>query len=110
MTVRNPPFHDWCRTSVALYSAEYDADLTVQMREAAKAELDARASVQFHIDRPKPELADLGEYQDVRIRKDDSHQVKKIRNELSMWRARLREPIWSSHARGRRDYREPFVG
>jgi hypothetical protein len=108
--LRDPPFHDWCRTSVALYSAEYDDDLTAQMRDAAKAELDARASAQVQIDRLKEELADLGEYQDVRIRKDDSDQVKRIRNELRMWRARLRPPIWPSHARSRRDYREPFVG
>jgi len=37
-----PPFHWWCRTSVALYLPKYDDELTVQMRGAARRELDAR--------------------------------------------------------------------
>lgn len=108
--LRGAPFHDWCRTSVALYQEAYDDGLTAELRGSAKAELSARANAQTNIDRLKQELADLGQYPNVRIRKDDTEKMKKLRNELRIWRARLREEIWPSHARSRRNYKEPFVG
>ena len=37
------PFHDWCRTSIAMIpTAMPEDDLTAQMRDAARAEIDAR--------------------------------------------------------------------
>lgn len=41
--MRDPPFHWYCRTSVALYLQSYDEGLTDRMRSAARAELTARA-------------------------------------------------------------------
>lgn len=38
-----PPFHGYCRTSVALYQAEYDDGLTERMRSGADKILDERA-------------------------------------------------------------------
>lgn len=40
--MRDPPFHWYCRTSVALYQDEHDDGMTAEMREAAGAELKAR--------------------------------------------------------------------
>jgi|GEM_PF-1499636 len=108
--MRRPPFHDYCRTVWVLYNSRFDDELTGQMTAASRAELAAREHAQSHIDELKAKLAELGEYQDVRIRKDDSDEVKKLRNDLRMWRARLREDIWPSHARSGRSYREEFVG
>ena len=42
-TQPRPPFHKWCRTATALVQRKYAADdLTQQMRDAARAELNAR--------------------------------------------------------------------
>jgi hypothetical protein len=39
----HPPFHRWCRSATALVQRQYAADdLTARMREAARAELNAR--------------------------------------------------------------------
>ncbi len=38
-----PPFHYWCRSSVALYLAKYDDGLGERMRQAARQMLDERA-------------------------------------------------------------------
>jgi hypothetical protein len=108
--IMRPPFHWWCRTSTALYRAFYEDGLTGEMRDAARAELDARAAAQTKIDHYKEELAKRGAATDVRIRKDDPAEIKELRRQLRIWRNRLREPIWPSHARSRRNYTEPFVG
>ena len=98
-----PPFHDYCRTATALVLREDIADdLTVQMREAALAELGAREAAQWQIDVVKSELAKLGARPDVRIRKDDTEQIKKLRNKLRMWKVRQRQEIHPAHARSRR--------
>lgn len=107
---RDPPFHDWCRTSVALYHELYDDGLTLEMRSAANAELQARAAAQEKIAEHKAKLASLGAAPDVRIRKDDTKEIKEARRQLRIWRNREREVIWPSHARSRRDYKESFVG
>jgi hypothetical protein len=42
--MRNPPFHPYCRTAVVLVrDSEKDDDLTMEMRDAARAEIQARA-------------------------------------------------------------------
>lgn len=85
-----------------MQASEAEDELTQQMREAANAELEARASAQSHIDKISARLAKLGYKPDVRIRKDDPPKVVRLRNELRTWRARLREEIHPAHARSRR--------
>ena len=42
-TMERPPFHRWCRTATALVQRQFAADdLTTQMRDAARDELNAR--------------------------------------------------------------------
>ena len=94
-----PPFHDYCRTAVVLVRNEDVNDRTTNlMRDAARAEINARASAQSRIDDYKKRLADLGAAQDVRIRQDDTAQIKNLRNKLRQWRERLREPIHPASA------------
>jgi hypothetical protein len=101
--LRDPPFHWWCRTSVALVRAEDAQDeLTGEMRRRADEELAARAEAQRHIDELKAELTRLGAAPDVRIRKSDTAEIRRLRNELRMWRARLRVEIHPSHGRSKR--------
>jgi len=101
--LRDPPFHWWCRTSVCLVRPE-DADdqLSQAMREAARAELEARAEAQRHIEEIKAELARVGAAQDVRARKGDSPYITGLRNDLRMWRARERVEIHPASATSRR--------
>ena len=40
--MKDPPFHWYCRTSVALYLDDYDDGYTAQMRESARTEIEAR--------------------------------------------------------------------
>lgn len=40
--VQSPPFHDYCRTSTALYVEQFDDGLTEKMQEAARLELELR--------------------------------------------------------------------
>lgn len=42
--MHDPPFHDYCRTSVALYMPEFDEGYTDQMRQAAELEARLRES------------------------------------------------------------------
>ena len=37
-----PPFHAWCRTSVALYLPKFDDGLTARMEKSANIVLDER--------------------------------------------------------------------
>jgi hypothetical protein len=101
--LRDPPFHWWCRTSVALVRSE-DADdrLSQAMRGAAQAELAIREEAQRQIEEIKRELAGLGAAQDVRKRKGDSAEVTRLRDNLRMWRARERAEIHPASATSRR--------
>lgn len=101
--LRDPPFHWWCRTSVALVRAE-DADdpLSESMREAARAELAAREEAERNIEEIKVELAGLGAAPDVRKRKADPPEVTRLRDLLRMWRARERVEIHPATATSRR--------
>ncbi len=48
--MRNPPFHPYCRTSVVLVrDKEAEDELTTEMRDAAAAELDARARTKTRV-------------------------------------------------------------
>ncbi len=76
--------------------------LTRQMRDAARAELNARATAQAHIDDLKKQLADLGQTPDIRIRKDDTQEIKNLRTQLRNWKAKERVEIHPAHARSRR--------
>jgi hypothetical protein len=49
---KDPPFHDRCRTSVALYLAEYDDGYTDMMQEAAQLEQQARESDNYKAPHP----------------------------------------------------------
>ena len=94
-----PPFHYGCRTSIALVlRSEADDDLTAKMRKAGRAELKFRDKAQSHIDRLKKELADDGQFQDVRIRQADDAATKRRRNAIRMWQERLKERVYPSHA------------
>jgi hypothetical protein len=98
-----PPFHWYCRTAVApIHRDEVNDSTTVKMREAAQAELKARADVAAQEERLEKRLAALGERPDIRVRKDDSDAVRGLRNELRMWRARARVEIHPAHATSRR--------
>ena len=90
--------------------AALDARIARLIDQLGSEDFKAREAAQNEIDRLKQELVKRGERPDVRIRKDDSDEVKDIRKELRIWRNRLREDIWPSHARSRRNYTEPFVG
>jgi len=104
--LRDPPFHWWCRTSVALVRAQDAQDeLTQEMRRRADEELAARAEAQRHIDELETELTRLGAAPDVRLRLSDTAEIRRLRNELRMWRARLRVEIHPSHGRSRRGAR-----
>lgn len=108
--IMRPPFHWWCRTSTALYRKFYEDGLTTEMRDASRAELEARESAQARIDEYKGKLASLGAATDVRIRRDDTPEIREARRQLRIWRNRLREDIWPSHARSGRNRTERFVG
>lgn len=96
------PFHWYCRTSVAMYHEMFEYGETERMESRAKEELDKRAEAQTHIDELKQELADLGMHQDVRHRKDDTDEVKKLRDDLRYWRVVARIEIHPAHATSRR--------
>jgi len=102
------PFHWYCRTSVAMYHESFEEGETEQMREAARAELEARAGAQAHVDEIKRRLADMGQQQDIRVRQDDTDEVKRLREQLRMWKERVRVEIHPAHAtskRGEGDWR-----
>ena len=86
------PFHWWCRTSVALLTAdEVGDDVTGWMRGAADAELARRAALLEEMERVKGELRGLGAAPDVRHRAGDSAAVTGLRDELRRLRAELEE-------------------
>lgn len=94
-----PPFHWNCRTAEALVlRSEADDSLTARMRKASRDELRFRDEAQSHIDRLKKELADDGQFQDIRIRQADDAATKRKRNAIRMWQERLEEEIWPSFA------------
>ena len=96
-----PPFHWYCRTSVALVPADQAEDeLTAQMREAARAELRARAETAERIREVQQRLAELGAAPDAKARADDTAEVTQLRQELK--RLRLRPEIHPAHATSRR--------
>lgn len=99
-----PGFHWDCRTSVALVARE-DAndDLSLRMRGAARVELRFRETAQANIDRLKKQLADAGQKQDIKLRKDDDKPTKRLRNEIRMWQNRLKAEVHPSHATSRRN-------
>ena len=99
-----PGFHWWCRTSAVLVARE-DAndDLSFRMRGAARVELRFRETAQANIDRLKKALADAGQAQDIKLRKDDDKPTKRLRNEIRMWQNRLKAEIHPSHATSRRN-------
>jgi len=95
------PFHWYCRTSPALVPADRAEDeLTVQMREAARAELRARAETAERIREVQQRLAELGAAPDARARADDTAEVTRLRRELK--RLRVRPEIHPAHATSRR--------
>jgi len=98
-----PPFHWYCRTAVALVpSQKKDDELTHAMQNAARAELSARAEAQAQMDKIKKRLADLGQTPDIRIRKDDTQQIKSLRTKLRNWKAHERIEIHPASALSRR--------
>lgn len=100
---RRPPFHWGCRTSVALVlRSEADDSLTARMRKAGRDERRFRDEAQSHIDRLKKELADAGQFQDIRIRQADDAETKRRRNAIRMWQERLKEEVHPSFALSRR--------
>ena len=77
------PFHWYCRTSIALVTAdEIEDELTRRMREAAEAEIARRAAIQAQIDEVKAKLVALGAAPDIRHRQGDSERVTVLRDEL----------------------------
>lgn len=50
--VQNPPFHNYCRTSTALYMEQWDDGLTEQMRQAARLETEARDKANYKAPHP----------------------------------------------------------
>jgi len=96
------PFHWYCRTSVAMYHEMFEYGETERMEYRAKVELEARAEAQTHIDELKKRLAELGARPDVRHRKDDTDEVKKLRDDLRFWRISARMEIHPAHATSRR--------
>jgi len=77
------PFHWYCRTSVALVTAdEVEDDLTEQMLAAAAAELARREAIQRQIAEVKAALVAEGAAPDVRHRAGDSERVTVLRDEL----------------------------
>lgn len=49
---RDPPFHDYCRTSIALYLPDFDDGYTDDMKEAARLERKARESDNYRAPHP----------------------------------------------------------
>jgi hypothetical protein len=97
--VQAPPFHDYCRTAVVLVrNQDVDDRTTRLMQEAALNERRAREAAQSRIEDLKKQLADLGAAPDVRIRQDDTAQIKNLRNKLRRWRAKEREEIHPASA------------
>ena len=77
------PFHWYCRTSVALVTAdEVEDDLTERLLAAAAAELARREAIQRQIADVKARLVALGAAPDVRHRAGDSERVRVLRDEL----------------------------
>ena len=86
---RAPPFHHECRTAVTLVLRSEAGDgFTARMRKMSRDVLQIREEAQSHIDRLKKELADDGQFQDVRIRQADTTKTKRLRNEIRMWQKR----------------------
>jgi hypothetical protein len=98
-----PPFHDDCRTVVALVLRKYrDDELTRQMGGDARAELRTRATIQARIDALKRQLADLQAAPDVRVRQADNTQVRNLRAQLRYQQGLLRAEIRPASATGGR--------
>lgn len=94
-----PPFHWYCRTAIALVpNRQKDDELTRAMQDAAKSELVARVEAQAQMNEIKKKLADLGQTPDIRIRKDDTQQIKSLRTKLRSWKARERVEIHPASA------------
>lgn len=102
-----PPFHYYCRTAVALVRQDDTEDgVTRAMRDASDAELQARGAAKAQQERLERELAELGAKPDVRIRRADSDAVRKLRDELRMWRERERVEIHPAYSASRRGQSE----
>ncbi|KPK91522.1 MAG: hypothetical protein AMJ88_13525 [Anaerolineae bacterium SM23_ 63] len=82
--IKDPPFHDYCRTSQALIRPdEVGDDLTQAMESAARAELDAREQDRILAQEIREKLVKLGVEPDGRVRAGDSDEVKRLRGELT---------------------------
>lgn len=87
--IQFPPFHDWCRTVSALVDVSQAGDeLSKAMRQAGRAEREARAEDQRRIEALKEQLTDLGVAPNARILNDDTAEIKRIRRELKAARKR----------------------
>jgi hypothetical protein len=96
-----PPFHDYCRTvSVLVARSEANDELSQAMRQAGRAEREARAEDQRKIEALQQQLRDLGVAPNARILKDDTAEIKRVRRELKA--ARQRPEIHPASALSRR--------
>jgi len=97
--MEDPPFHWFCRTSVALvHRDQLEDELTQKMEKASKRELAFREEARQAQRELEAELKRLDAQPDVRIRKNDSKKVKEIRQRLREWRERERQEIHPAHA------------
>lgn len=77
------PFHDWCRTSVALVPKHLaDDDLAQQLRNDAQRWIIARHNARVEAGGIIQELIDLGTPGNSRARKDDTAEITRLRREL----------------------------
>lgn len=77
------PFHDWCRTSVALVPKHLsEDDLAQRLRNDAQKQILIRNNAKAEARDVTQQLVDLGTPGDSRVRKDDTKEIKKLRRRL----------------------------
>jgi hypothetical protein len=94
--MQQPPFHDHCRTTSALYQDEYDLGLTDRMRDAARGEAGRRREINEQIADVKKRLVKAGAQPDARMRQDDGKRVIELRRELKRLRREMQTEIHPS--------------
>jgi hypothetical protein len=98
-----PPFHFYCRTSVALVPREdADDDLTERMRMLAKEERDFRADIAQQIADLKARIVEAGGTPDAIGRADESAEVKGLKTQIRGLQRALAAEIHPSNAFSRR--------